>query len=49
MLLKNLQDNANALKAQLDQQRSVVDNLVSNTRVGYYTNVYNYVSVLSFM
>lgn len=27
------QDNANALKAQLDQQKSVVENLVSNTRV----------------
>ncbi|GMH13061.1 hypothetical protein Nepgr_014902 [Nepenthes gracilis] len=26
-------DNANALKAQLDQQKSVVDNLVSNTRL----------------
>lgn len=28
-----LQDNANALKAQLDQQKKIVDNLVSNTRV----------------
>jgi hypothetical protein len=28
-----LQDNASALKAQLDQQKGVVDNLVSNTRV----------------
>lgn len=27
------QDNANALKAQLDQQKNVVENLVSNTRV----------------
>ncbi|XAR65800.1 hypothetical protein NMG60_11011748 [Bertholletia excelsa] len=26
-------DNANALRAQLDQQKSVVDNLVSNTRL----------------
>ncbi|XP_052200549.1 probable membrane-associated 30 kDa protein, chloroplastic [Diospyros lotus] len=26
-------DNANALKAQLDQQKSIVDNLVSNTRL----------------
>ncbi|KAE8692381.1 Membrane-associated 30 kDa protein [Hibiscus syriacus] len=26
-------DNANSLKAQLDQQKSVVDNLVSNTRL----------------
>ncbi|XP_011084664.1 membrane-associated 30 kDa protein, chloroplastic [Sesamum indicum] len=30
---KSYADNANALKAQLDQQRSVVDNLVSNTRL----------------
>lgn len=28
-----VQDNANALKTQLDQQKTVVDNLVSNTRV----------------
>lgn len=28
-----LQDNASSLKAQLDQQKGVVDNLVSNTRV----------------
>ncbi|KAI0528980.1 hypothetical protein KFK09_001525 [Dendrobium nobile] len=27
------QDNANSLKAQLEQQKSVVDNLVSNTRL----------------
>ncbi|CAL5323623.1 unnamed protein product [Camellia sinensis] len=27
-------DNANTLKAQLDQQKNVVDNLVSNTRAG---------------
>ncbi|KAA8533402.1 hypothetical protein F0562_031164 [Nyssa sinensis] len=33
---KSYADNANALKAQLDQQKSVVDNLVSNTRVGFY-------------
>ncbi|KAG9447020.1 hypothetical protein H6P81_013148 [Aristolochia fimbriata] len=30
---KSYSDNANALKAQLDQQKSVVDNLVSNTRL----------------
>ncbi|KAE8729766.1 Membrane-associated 30 kDa protein [Hibiscus syriacus] len=30
---KSLADNANSLKAQLDQQKSVVDNLVSNTRL----------------
>ncbi|KAL0382569.1 UNVERIFIED_CONTAM: Membrane-associated protein, chloroplastic [Sesamum calycinum] len=30
---KSYADNANALKAQLDQQKSVVDNLVSNTRL----------------
>ncbi|KAL3630923.1 Membrane-associated protein vipp1, chloroplastic [Castilleja foliolosa] len=30
---KSYGDNANALKAQLDQQKSVVDNLVSNTRL----------------
>ncbi|CAA2999009.1 membrane-associated 30 kDa protein, chloroplastic-like [Olea europaea var. sylvestris] len=30
---KSYADNANALKTQLDQQRSVVDNLVSNTRL----------------
>ncbi|GFZ14547.1 plastid transcriptionally active 4 [Actinidia rufa] len=29
-------DNANALRAQLDQQKSIVDNLVSNTRVGLF-------------
>ncbi|KAK8999465.1 hypothetical protein V6N11_070629 [Hibiscus sabdariffa] len=28
-----LVDNANSLKAQLDQQKSVVDNLISNTRL----------------
>lgn len=28
-----LQDNASTLKAQLDQQKNVVENLVSNTRV----------------
>ncbi|EHA8588739.1 membrane-associated 30 kDa protein, chloroplastic [Cocos nucifera] len=28
-----VQDNASSLKAQLDQQKSVVDNLVSNTRL----------------
>ncbi|KAL0340843.1 UNVERIFIED_CONTAM: Membrane-associated protein, chloroplastic [Sesamum radiatum] len=33
LLVKLLNDNANALKAQLDQQKSVVDNLVSNTRL----------------
>lgn len=27
------QDNANALKTQLDQQKGVGDNLVSNTKV----------------
>lgn len=27
------QDNANSMKAQLDQQKNVVENLVSNTRV----------------
>ncbi|RWW21916.1 hypothetical protein GW17_00013898 [Ensete ventricosum] len=27
------QDNASSLKAQLDQQKGVVDNLVSNTKV----------------
>ncbi|PNY14028.1 membrane-associated 30 kDa protein [Trifolium pratense] len=30
---KSYADNAGALKAQLDQQKGVVDNLVSNTRV----------------
>ncbi|XVE84444.1 hypothetical protein DITRI_Ditri17bG0014700 [Diplodiscus trichospermus] len=30
---KSYADNANSLKAQLDQQKSVVDNLVSNTRL----------------
>lgn len=30
---KSFADNANALRAQLDQQKSVVDNLVSNTRL----------------
>ncbi|KAI3459125.1 hypothetical protein Pfo_015788 [Paulownia fortunei] len=30
---KSYADNANALKAQLDQQKSVVDNLVSNTKL----------------
>ncbi|KAA0044539.1 membrane-associated 30 kDa protein [Cucumis melo var. makuwa] len=30
---KSYADNANALKAQLDQQKSVVENLVSNTRL----------------
>ncbi|XP_022893083.1 membrane-associated 30 kDa protein, chloroplastic-like isoform X2 [Olea europaea var. sylvestris] len=30
---KSYADNSNALKAQLDQQKSVVDNLVSNTRL----------------
>ncbi|XP_068661710.1 membrane-associated protein VIPP1, chloroplastic-like [Aristolochia californica] len=30
---KSYSDNANALKAQLDQQKSIVDNLVSNTRL----------------
>ncbi|KAL0403378.1 UNVERIFIED_CONTAM: Membrane-associated protein, chloroplastic [Sesamum radiatum] len=30
---KSYADNANALKAQLDQQKGVVDNLVSNTRL----------------
>lgn len=30
---KSYADNANALKAQLDQQKSVVNNLVSNTRL----------------
>ncbi|XP_039012823.1 membrane-associated 30 kDa protein, chloroplastic-like [Hibiscus syriacus] len=30
---KSLADNANSLKAQLDQQKSVIDNLVSNTRL----------------
>ncbi|GAB4835370.1 hypothetical protein Ancab_000280 [Ancistrocladus abbreviatus] len=30
---KSYADNANALKAQLDQQKTVVDNLVSNTRL----------------
>ncbi|XP_075498439.1 membrane-associated protein VIPP1, chloroplastic-like [Primulina tabacum] len=30
---KSYADNATALKAQLDQQKSVVDNLVSNTRL----------------
>ncbi|GLT34917.1 hypothetical protein SLA2020_094050 [Shorea laevis] len=30
---KSYADNANQLKAQLDQQKTVVDNLVSNTRV----------------
>ncbi|KAK9087955.1 hypothetical protein Syun_030349 [Stephania yunnanensis] len=29
---KSFADNANALRAQLDQQKTVVDNLVSNTR-----------------
>jgi hypothetical protein len=33
VLLSFLQDNANSFKAQLDQQRSVVENLISNTRV----------------
>jgi len=28
-----LQDNASSLKGQLDQQKTVVENLVSNTRV----------------
>lgn len=28
-----MQDNAAALRAQLDQQKTVVDNLVSNTKV----------------
>ncbi|PKU66484.1 Membrane-associated 30 kDa protein, chloroplastic [Dendrobium catenatum] len=31
--LVTFQDNANSLKAQLEQQKSVVDNLVSNTRL----------------
>ena len=31
-----IQDNSSALKAQLDQQKSVVDNLFSNTRVGCF-------------
>nr|GMD50252.1 membrane-associated protein VIPP1, chloroplastic [Ipomoea batatas] len=30
---KSYADNANALKAQLDQQKGVVDNLISNTRL----------------
>uniref|UniRef100_A0A5B7AM57 Membrane-associated 30 kDa protein n=1 Tax=Davidia involucrata TaxID=16924 RepID=A0A5B7AM57_DAVIN len=30
---KSYADNANAMKAQLDQQKSIVDNLVSNTRL----------------
>ncbi|KAK9082729.1 hypothetical protein Scep_029200 [Stephania cephalantha] len=30
---KSFADNANALRAQLDQQKTVVDNLVSNTRL----------------
>lgn len=30
---KSYADNANAMKTQLDQQKSVVDNLVSNTRL----------------
>ncbi|KAL7252397.1 hypothetical protein ACSBR1_007061 [Camellia fascicularis] len=30
---KSYADNANTLKAQLDQQKNVVDNLVSNTRI----------------
>ncbi|PON77706.1 PspA/IM [Parasponia andersonii] len=30
---KSFADNANSLKAQLDQQKSVVENLVSNTRL----------------
>ncbi|KAK9082726.1 hypothetical protein Scep_029197 [Stephania cephalantha] len=30
---KSFADNENALRAQLDQQKSVVDNLVSNTRL----------------
>ncbi|GMP21781.1 hypothetical protein CsSME_00000068 [Camellia sinensis var. sinensis] len=30
---KSYADNANTLKAQLDQQKNVVDNLVSNTRL----------------
>ncbi|KAH7547570.1 membrane-associated 30 kDa protein, chloroplastic [Ziziphus jujuba] len=30
---KSFADNANALKAQLDQQKNVVENLVSNTRI----------------
>ncbi|KAK8275431.1 hypothetical protein V6Z12_D10G137300 [Gossypium hirsutum] len=30
---KSFADNANSLKAQLDQQQTVVDNLVSNTRL----------------
>ncbi|RWW68911.1 hypothetical protein BHE74_00023532 [Ensete ventricosum] len=29
------QDNASSLKAQLDQQKGVVDNLVSNTKVPF--------------
>ncbi|MBA0724914.1 hypothetical protein Golax_021557 [Gossypium laxum] len=33
---KSFADNANSLKAQLDQQQTVVDNLVSNTRVSFY-------------
>ncbi|KAF4388885.1 hypothetical protein G4B88_029195, partial [Cannabis sativa] len=31
-ILVSFQDNANSLKAQLDQQKGVVENLVSNTR-----------------
>ncbi|KAG6769770.1 hypothetical protein POTOM_025432 [Populus tomentosa] len=33
VLLSFLQDNANSFKAQLDQQRGVVENLISNTRL----------------
>ena len=35
LLFFSKQDNASALKTQLDQQKGVVDNLVSNTRVSF--------------
>ena len=36
------QDDASAIKAQLDQQKGVVDNLVSNTRVSLLSLLINF-------
>jgi phage shock protein A len=38
---KSYADNASSLKAQLDQQKGVVENLVSNTRVSLLASSFN--------
>ncbi|KAG6402359.1 hypothetical protein SASPL_139237 [Salvia splendens] len=44
---KSYADNANSLKAQLDQQKSVVENLVSNTRVGLFSFYFVFLDALA--